>query len=342
MVLVTGGTGLLGSHLLLQLLERGEAVRAIYRTETKRDLVVRLFAYHTDKAQELWQKIDWVQGDVLDVPSLQDAMQGITKVYHCAAAVTFLKKDRPYMHKVNVVGTANVVNVCLEQEDIRLCHVSSVAAIGRDGSEEVISEENEWKESAHNAAYAVSKHNAELEIWRGIVEGLDAFMVNPSLIIGPGDWGASTGAMFKRAWSGLPFYTRGGNSFVDARDVATVMIALMESDVHEDRFIVGAENRKFKEVFERIAKIMGKKPPKFEATPFLIGFTWRLEWLVSALTGKKPFITKEVAHHAVQLNRYDNSKLLRQLPDFHYRDTNETLEFVAKKFVEDQQLIGQP
>lgn len=335
MILVTGGTGLLGSHLLLQLLERGDAVRAIYRTEAKRDAVVKLFAYHTDKAQELWQKIDWVKGDVLDVPSLHDAMQGVTHVYHCAAAVTFLKKDRPYMHKVNTEGTANVVNACLEQENIRLCHVSSVAAIGRDGSEEVISEENEWKESSHNAAYAISKHNAELEVWRGTVEGLNAFMVNPSLIIGPGDWGASTGAMFKKAWSGLPFYTRGGNCFVDARDVAAIMIRLMDSGVQDERFIIGAENRKFKEVFERISTIMGKKPPKVEATPFLTGLAWRTEWLISSLTGKKPFITKEVAHHALQLNRYDNSKLLKQLPDFRYRDMNETLDFVCKKFVED-------
>jgi nucleoside-diphosphate-sugar epimerase len=342
MILVTGGTGLLGSHLLLQLLEKGEAVRAIYRTEKKRDAVVKLFTYHTGKAQELWQKIDWVQGDVLDVPSLQNAMQGVTKVYHCAAAVTFLKKDRPYMHKVNTEGTANVVNVCLEHENVRLCHVSSVAAIGRDGSEEVINEENEWKESSHNAAYAVSKHNAELEIWRGIVEGLNAFMVNPSLIIGPGDWDASTGAMFNKAWKGLPFYTRGGNSFVDARDVATIMIRLMDSDVREERFIIGAENRKFKEVFERIAKTMGKKPPTLEATPFLTGLTWRVEWLISSVTGKKPFITKEVAHHALQLNQYDNSKLLNQLPDFQYRDINETLEFVSKKFVEDATTTGRP
>lgn len=332
---------MLGSHLLLQLLERGDSVRAIYRTEAKRDAVVKLFSYHTAKARELWQKIDWVQVDVLDVPSLQNAMQGVTKVYHCAAAVTFLKKDRPYMHKVNVEGTANVVNVCLDQENVRLCHVSSVAAIGRDGTEQVINEENEWKDSSHNAAYAISKHNAELEIWRGIVEGLNAFMVNPSLIIGPGDWGASTGAMFKKTWSGLPFYTRGGNCFVDARDVATAMIELMNSDVREERFIIGAENRKFKEVFERIAGIMGNKPPKFEATPFLTGLTWRAEWVISSLTGKKPFITKEVAHHALQLNRYDNSKLLEKLPNFKYRDMNETLEFVSGKFVEDVKVTGQ-
>ncbi|MCB9190189.1 MAG: NAD-dependent epimerase/dehydratase family protein [Flavobacteriales bacterium] len=340
MILVTGGTGLLGSHLLLQLLEEGQSVRALYRTEAKRNSVKNIFNYYTDDAQSPWEKIDWVQGDVLDVPSLEDAMQGVTKVYHCAAAVTFLAKERPYMHKVNVEGTANLVNACLESENVRLCHVSSVAAIGRDGSEETIREENEWKDSSHNAAYAISKHHAEMEVWRGVVEGLNAFMVNPSLIIGPGDWNASTGAMFKKAWNGLPFYTRGGNCFVDARDVAQAMIRLMNSDVRDQRFIIGAENRKFKEVFETISAVMEKKPPRFEATPFLTGLTWRAEWLISTLTGKKPFITKEVAHHALQLNRYDNSKLLNELPDFRYRNMDETLEFVSRKFMEDVKATG--
>lgn len=335
MILVTGGTGLLGSHLLLKLVENGERVRAIYRTEAKRDAVIRVFGYYHENPRPLWEKIDWVKGDVLDVPSLEDALEGVHQVYHCAAGVTFLPAEQPYMHKVNVEGTANIVNLCLERDGIRLCHVSSVAAIGRDGSEEVISEKNEWKESGHNAAYAVSKHRAEMEVWRGVVEGLDAFMVNPSLIIGPGDWNASTGAMFRRAWSGLPFYTRGGNCFVDVLDVAEVMIRLMATDVRNERFIVGAENRRFKEVFEQIAGHMNKRSPRFEATPFMTGLTWRAEKLVSSLTGKKPFITKEVAHHALQLNRYDNSKLLKALPDFRFKDLNETLEFVCKQFVKE-------
>ncbi|MFM1875981.1 MAG: hypothetical protein RL266_1718 [Bacteroidota bacterium] len=340
MILVTGGTGLLGSHLLLNLVKSGEKVRAIYRSDDKRNAVVDVFRYYDTEAKELWERIDWVRGDVLDVPSLEDAFSGITHVYHCAAAVTFLPKDRQYMNAVNVEGTANVVNLCVDKEGVRLCHVSSVAAIGRDGSEEMISERNEWKDTSHNAAYAISKHLAELEVWRGVVEGLDAFMVNPSLIIGPGDWNASTGAMFRRTWRGLPFYTRGGNCFVDVRDVAEAMIQLMGSGVREERFIIGAENRRFKEVFQRIAENMGKPSPKFEATPFLTELTWRFESVVSAVTGKKPFITKEVAHHALQLNRYDNTKLLQALSDFRYRDFNETLDFVSSKFMEDVKATG--
>ena len=340
MILVTGGTGLLGSHLLMKLVERGDQVRAIYRTEAKRDAVVNIFAYYHQNAQALWNRIDWVEGDVLDVSSLEDALTDVTQVYHCAAAVTFLPADRPYMSKVNVEGTANVVNLSTEK-GARLCHVSSVAAIGRDGSEEVISEKNEWKESDHNAAYAVSKHLGEMEVWRGTVEGLNAFMVNPSLIIGPGDCNQSTGAMFRRAWRGLPFYTRGGNCFVDALDVAEVMIQLMATDVTNERFIVGAENRKFKEVFEKIAVNMGKRPPKLEATPLMTELTWRAEKVIGLLTGRKPFITKEVAHHALQFNRYDNRKLLEQLPHFSYRKFDETLDFVCQKYVADLEAIGQ-
>lgn len=341
MILVTGGTGLLGSHVLLNLLEKGQAVRAIYRTESKRDSVVRIFGYYHHNASELWAKIDWVKGDVLDIDSLETALDGVTQVYHCAAAVTFVPSDRDYMHKVNTEGTANVVNLCLERPDIRLCHVSSVAAIGRDGSEKVISEKNEWVDSNHNAAYAISKHNAEMEVWRGTIEGLNAFMVNPSLIIGPGDWEQSTGTMFKRAWKGLPFYTRGGNCFVDVRDVADSMIRLMDSGIRSERFIIGAENRKFKEVFERICKNFDRNPPRFEATPWMTGITWRVEQVVSFVTGKKPFITKEVAHHAMQLNRYDNIKLLKALPDFAYRNLDETFDFVCKIYVEERASASQ-
>lgn len=337
MILVTGGTGLVGSHLLMRLVENAEQVRAIYRTEKKRDAVAKIFSYYHSNADELLQKIEWVKGDVLDVASLQDAMVGITQVYHCAAAVTFVPSEEAYMHKVNVEGTANVVNACLDVPNVRLCHVSSVAAIGRDGSEEIIDEKNEWKQSEHNAAYAVSKHNAEMEVWRGIVEGVNAFMVNPSLIIGPGDWNQSTGVLFKNTWKGLPFYTRGGNCFVDVRDVTEVMVRLMETEVVNERFIVGAENRLHKDVFERLAKKMGKQPPKLEAKKWMTEIVWRFEKLRSAITGNKPFITKEVAKNALQINRYDNSKIRAQLPEFSFRDMNESFAFVCEQYMQDLQ-----
>ena len=341
MILVTGGTGLLGSHLLLELVRNGKKVRAQYRTKSKIDSVLSLFRSYEENADALFRAIEWVEGNVLDVPAMEEALDGVTQVYHCAASVAFNKKDHELMHKINAEGTANLVNLCLEKENVRFCHVSSVAAIGRDGSDKPIDEKVEWTESLHNSEYARSKHFAELEVWRGVEEGLEAFIVNPSLIIGPGDWSASSSAMFKRAWKGIPFYTTGGNCFVDVRDVASAMIGLMDSGVAKQRFIIGAENRTYKDVFERIARFMGKQPPTLKANSFLLGIAWRVEVVKSALTGKKPFITKEIAHNSAQMNRYDNSKLLMQLPDFRYRDLNETLAFVTNRFVaETTGLIG--
>ncbi len=333
---------MLGSHLLMRLAERGENVRAIYRSEKKLDDVRKAFDYYDVNTQELLQKIEWIQADVLDVLSLQEALNGVTQVYHCAGVVTFIPSEGGNMNAVNVNGTANVVNLCLDDPNIRLCHVSSVAALGRDQKDDVISEKNEWKETNYNAAYSVSKYRGEMEVWRGLVEGLNAFIVNPSLIIGPGGWSQSTGAMFRRSWKGMPFFTPGGNCFVDVLDVADAMIRLMQTDIRNERFIIGAENRLFKDVFGRIAENMGKKPPKYEATEWMAQLTWRIEKVVSAISGKKPFITKETAHHAMSLSRYDNSKMLNALGDFSYRDLNESVDFICAKFMEDMRANQMP
>lgn len=335
MILVTGGTGLLGSHLIIELVNRGEPVRAIYRTEERKNAVLNVFSHYTKTPKAVFDKVDWVEADILDVPSMEDALEGVSKVYHCAATVSFVKKEREHMDKVNVEGTANLVNLCVERNNVRLCHVSSIAAIGRDGSEEMISETNEWKPSEYNSAYAESKYYAELEVWRGMEEGLDAFIINPSMILGPGNWEASSGNIFLRVWNGLKFYTRGGNCFVDVRDVTKAIALLMESEIRSERFIVGAENWKYRSIFEKIAEVLEKKPPKMEATPFMSQLAWRAEAVLCALTGKRPFITKEVALNAVTVNRYSNSKLLKRFPEFQYRSLNETLRFVGEKLREE-------
>ncbi|MFC2175458.1 NAD-dependent epimerase/dehydratase family protein [Bacteroidota bacterium] len=340
MILVTGGTGLLGSHLLVQLVVQlvasNQKVRAIYRDEKSQINTLNTFRYYHDNAEALFNQIEWVEGDMLDVMSLEAALDGINQVYHCAATVSFEPKDEPFMNKVNIEGTANLVNLCLPIEGLRFCFVSSVAAIGREkGIEEVITEENEWKESKFNSAYAVSKQGAEMEVWRGITEGLDAFMVNPSVILGPGDWTKSSGALFSKVWKGLPFYTRGGNCFVDARDVSDAMIGLMNTQIKAERFIVGAENRFFRDVFARIAKNMGKTPPSIEALPWMAELTWRVEKVTSVLARKKPFITKETARQAMHINRYDSSKLLNALPAFRFRKLDASLDFICEQFMKD-------
>jgi nucleoside-diphosphate-sugar epimerase len=213
----------LGAHVLFRLLQEETPVRALHRNAASLAMVKDIFGHYTDNPAALMERIHWVQGDILDIPSLEIAMDGVTEVYHVAAAVSFDPKDREWMDKVNVEGTANVVNLCLDQAEVRLCHVSSVAAIGRTEKQDTISEATEWKPSSRNSNYGVSKHKAEMEVWRGIAEGLEAVIVNPCIILGPGNWNQSSAALFTKVWNGLPYYTQGVNAMVDARDVAEVL-----------------------------------------------------------------------------------------------------------------------
>ncbi len=205
MVLVTGGTGLVGSHLLLQLSSQNKNIRAIYRKSSSFVNVKRLF----ENAGESFQQIEWMEGDILDVSSLAEAMQGVEKVYHCAAMISFSPEDRERMLEINRTGTANVVNLCLESGVQKLCYVSSVAAINRLHEEEIITESTPWEENADNSNYAVSKQAAEREVWRGMAEGLKAVIVNPGIIIGPGNWNSGSGKLFSSVWNRLKFYSEG-------------------------------------------------------------------------------------------------------------------------------------
>jgi len=310
MILVTGGAGLLGKELITQLLEQGMRVRAIYNRSI-------LDIQHNNLEQ--------VQCNILDVVGLEEAMKGVEKVYHCAAIVTFNPKKRAELFKINIEGTANVVNAALEAAVKKMVHVSSVAALGRIREKEPINETMNWSEETSNSRYGQSKYLAELEVWRGIGEGLDAVMVNPVLILGAGDWNNSSSRVFKSVYEEFPWYSDGVTGFVDVRDVAKAMILLMESDISAERFIISAEDRSFGDVFNLIAKAFGKKPPHKKVTPTLAKIVWRLEAIKSRFTGKEPLVTKETAATALAKVHFDNSKLKRYLPDFKYRSIEETV-----------------
>jgi dihydroflavonol-4-reductase len=335
MILITGGTGLLGAHVLLRLLEEGKQLRALYRSEKSLQTVRAIFRHYTDSPEALLQRIDWVRGDVSDIPALEAAMDRVTEVYHIAATVSFDPKDRDQMFKVNVEGTANVVNLCLGNDGISLCHVSSVAALGRVEGQETIDEETPWKDSEWNSNYGKSKRKAEMEVWRGIAEGLQAVIVNPCIILGPGDWNQSSAALFTKVWNGLPYYTEGENAMVDVRDVAAVMTLLMQRKVFGQRFIVTAGNFKLVDVINLIADAMHKKRPSIKASAMLMAIAWRLEKVRSVLTGTRPFITRETADNALHVSHYDNAKLLRTLPDFRFRPLEETVADVSRMFLRD-------
>ena len=257
MILVTGGTGLLGSHLLLELVKTGKQVRALKRPNADTDQVRKVFAYYVPDPDKLFAKIEWVDGDLLDMASLEIAIEGATEIYHAGAVVSFHPKDRDRMMKVNVDGTANLVNLSLEKKVNKFCYVSSVATLGRADTNETTNEESYWRISNKNSSYAISKYGAEREVWRGMEEGLNATIVNPSVILGPGYWNKNSG-LFRLVWEGLKFYTTGVNGYVDVRDVVYVMIRLMDGDFSGQRFVLTSESISYLALFTYMAKYLRK------------------------------------------------------------------------------------
>lgn len=315
MILVTGGAGLVGKELVSQLLQAGKQVRAIYNK--------------TKLADFQHENLQQIQCDILDVIGLEQAMKGVEQVYHCAAIVTFNPRRKQEMFKINIEGTANMVNAALDAGVKKMVYVSSVAALGRIRENELINETMNWTEETSNSAYGQSKYLAEMQVWRGIGEGLNALMVNPVLIMGAGDWNGGSSQIFKTVYDEFPWYTDGSSGFVDVRDVAGAMIRLMDSEVTAERFILSAENRTFVDVFGLIAKAFGKKPPRKKVTPFIAKIVWRLEAIKSFFTGKDPLLTKETAATAMTKASFDNSKLKKFLPGFEYRKVEDTVTYTC-------------
>lgn len=322
-ILITGGTGFLGSYIIKQLVEKNYAVRAIRRGNKLPTWI----------SKEITDKVEWVEGDILDVVALQDAMESVDTVIHSAAIVSFLRKDREQMYQVNVEGTANVVNMALEKNVSRLVHISSVAALGRTAGGGHVNEEKKWEESKVNTHYAKSKFKAELHVWRGVSEGLDAVILNPSTILGFGDWHSSSCAIFKQVYEGFNWYTPGINGFVDVEDVAKATLLCMESDISEQRFIINGDTWPFKKLQDTIADNFKKKRPGRKTTPFLLAIAWRLEKVKSLLTGKKPLLTKESARVAQSQTFFENDKILKALPGFSFTPLEETIENACKKYL---------
>lgn len=334
MIFVTGGTGLLGTHLIYELLKRGEKVRAIRRESSKIEKLEKIISYYHKDPQGLLKNLEWVYGDILDIFSLEEAMDGVEKVYHAAAIISFNPSDHKKMIQINTKGTANIVNAALTKKIKKLCHVSSIASVGRDNTKDFVNENDQWTYSKRQSAYAVSKFESEREVWRGISEGLDAVIVNPSIILGPGHWGKGSSLIFSKLWKGLKFYTRGVTGFVDVRDVAEIMIQLMESTISNERFILNAENVSYKHLFENIAEELNVTRPKFYATKFMSELVWRLSKAQSLIRGKQPFITRETSRTANNKYYFSNEKICSAL-NFQFRSIEETIQDIAIHFLGD-------
>jgi dihydroflavonol-4-reductase len=329
-VLITGGTGFLGAYIIKALIEKGYTVRAIRRHNNPPSYI----------SKEIFDKVEWMEGDILDVVSLEDAMEGVDTVIHSAAIVSFTKKEQKKMYKINVEGTANVVNIALEKNIKRFVHISSIAALGRKTDGGHVDEEKKWEESKINTHYAKSKYKAELEVWRGISEGLNAVILNPSTILGYGDWNTGSSAIFKNVYNGFKWYTPGVNGFVDVEDAAAAVILLMESDISEERFIINGDNWPFKKLMDTMALYFGKKKPARQTTAFLLSITWRIEKLKSIFTGKKPLLTKESAKVAHSKTYFDNNKFLKAFPQFSFTPLEQTIQKACEKYTSAQKIQG--
>jgi len=334
MILVTGGTGLLGSHLIFRLLQTEKTIKALYRDEDKLNKVKEVFSYYTDNYNNLFDRVEWVKGDVLDLPSLDFAFENVDVVYHSAAIVAFDRSSEKLMNRVNIEGTANIVNLCLANNVQKLCHVSSIATLSKpvDGSE--VTEEDYWNPDEPNSGYAISKNGSEMEVWRGVEEGLNAVIVNPSIIIGPGFWGNSSGKLFTTVKNGMKFYTVGSTGFVGVNDVVDAMIELTNSEINNERFILNSENLTYKKVFSDIALSLGLTPPKIKAKNWMLSLAWKFDFLRVVLFGANQRLNRDSAKSAIKSNKFSSEKIKNEL-GLTFKPIDEVIKEVSEIFMKD-------
>lgn len=329
MDLVTGATGIVGAHLVSALLASGRSVRAIARDPKKIAHLHQVLAHYGLQEHDISERLELVNVDILDVSAVNECVIGIEHLYHSAAMVSFTPHEKDLMWKVNVDGTGNLINASIATNVKRFCHVSSVASIGRDPNGEMSTENSPFEDAPHVSPYSHTKYHAELEIFRGIAEGLDAFMVNPSVIIGPGLVGQSSMAMVDKVRNGISFYPSGTAAIVDARDVAQALISGSEKARTGERYLLVGEHLPYKELFKTIAEISGTRPAKRVLPHWLLNIAWRLEATRTFFFRSHPFITKHTAHSACSHYRYDNTKAKTEL-GVEFRTVQKAVENAIK------------
>ncbi len=329
MILVTGGTGLVGSHLLYFLLKENKTVRAIKRSTSNLEPAKSVFTSY--EATPLFNKIDWVTADIMDVPTLEDAFIDVTHVYHCAAFVSFATADYHQLLKINIEGTANVVNLCIANNIKKLCHVSSVAALGESLNGNPISEETHWNPEANNNGYAISKFGGEMEVWRGSQEGLEVIIVQPSVIIGEGHWNSASGKLFTTIKKGIPKYPTGSTGFVDVQDVAQSLNLLMDSEIINESFVLSANNLSYQKIITQIATNIGIKPPKGAVQTWQLSLLSFFQKVAGVFTRKSPSLNKESINSLQKISEYNGDKITKTT-SFTYNKIDETINRVSTSF----------
>ncbi|WP_027138343.1 NAD-dependent epimerase/dehydratase family protein [Gaetbulibacter saemankumensis] len=336
MILVTGGTGLVGAHLLYNLVNSGEKTRAIYRNEKKLRQTKDVFACYTNNYQLLFDKIEWVQADIQDIPSLEAAFNQVTHVYHCAAFVSFEPDKYALLRKINIEGTANIVNMCLEKNIQKLCYVSSISTLGKPINNELITEDTHWNPENENTVYAITKYGAEMEVWRATQEGLNAVIVNPGVILGSGIWKYGTGSLFKKAKKGIKYYTQGKIALIDVKDVIDIMTRLMASSITNQRFILVAENWSYKKFLQNLAESVKGAIPNKLASKGLLSILWRLDWLAHKLIGKRRQLTKHLCVSLSAEKNYSSDKIIEAL-NYKFTPIEGSLKSISDQFLKQDQ-----
>lgn len=312
MILVTGGTGLIGSHLLLKLAQKNSKIRAIYRDISKLEQVKTVFSYYSKSAETLFNTIDWVEADITDIPALESAFKNITHVYHCAGLISFALNDFKKLKKVNIEGTANVVNLCISNSIKKLCHISSIAALGT-ATNKHITEETHWNPETDNSVYAISKYGGEIEVWRGSREGLDVIIINPGVVLGPGFWKSGSGKLFSKIRNGFNYFVTGSTGYVAVNDTVDAMALLMEKPIKNERYILVGENLSFKNIAKKIAYKLNVTPPRIEVKSYMLQIAWRLDWLKHLLFRTPRVLSKTTANTALNKEHYSSDKIKRDL-----------------------------
>lgn len=335
MILVTGGTGLVGSHLLFHLSEKEVKIRAIYRTKSSLERVQKVFNYYTNDSK-YFDAIQWMQADITDVPSMIPAFKNVDIVYHCAAFISFNPKDYREMRKVNIHGSAIITNLAIDAKVKKLCYVSSIAAIGNPIEGKITNENCEWNKQADNSGYAITKYGGEIETWRASQEGIPVIIVNPGVILGGGNWESGSGKLFTQVYKGFKYYTEGVTGFVSVKDVVKTMISLTESDIQNERFILVSENLTFKDVLFQIADALGTKRPTIHIKPWQTSLIWRISSLISLLTGRAPRLSKYSARSSHTISNYSSEKI-KELLAFKFENIHTVIEEVGNQFKGDYQ-----
>lgn len=333
MVFVTGATGILGRLIVLELLKKGEMVRAAKRPNSDTKDVHHSYKYYTENPNNFFEKIQWIDVDFEDIHSLQNALMGVSEVYHCAAKVSFHPKDEKEMYKTNVKGTENLLFACENSSVKKFLHVSSVAVLDGKNDEGKLDEESEFNPKIDHSAYAISKHLAEMEVWRASAEGLNTIIINPGIIIGSGNWSNSSGELFS-TFENNNFTFSGGSSYIDVRDVAKISVQLMAKNTFGERYILISENKKYQEVGNRIRKKLNLAPSKI-LSKSLMNIALYLKFPFSLFITKLRMITRANIESVTSVSTITNQKIIKTL-DYQFISVDESIDFHLANYINDK------